>query len=226
MAYWMTMRRRLGILWIAPALLALIGCSSSDETKKVEEKKEAVVPPKPVQAPDVFNINLDTSKGEVVIEMHRDWGPIGVDHLYDLVKQGFYDGDYFFRYVKNFMVQFGINGDPKINNHWRDINLLDDPVKQSNVRGTLTYATAGPRTRSTQLFINVRNNQGLDKDGFTPLGKVITGMSVVDSFYSGYGDMPDQGGQGPDPQKIEAQGNEYLTSHFPRLDYIKKATIQ
>ena len=225
MAYWMTMRRRLGILWIAPALLALSGCSSSDETKKVEPKKEAVAP-KPVQAPDLFKINLDTSKGEVVIEMHRDWGPIGVDHLYNLVKQGFYDGDYFFRYVRNFMVQFGINGDPKINNHWRDINLLDDPVKQSNVRGTLTYATAGPRTRSTQLFINVRNNQGLDKDGFTPIGKVITGMAVVDSFYSGYGDMPDQGGQGPDPQKIETGGNEYLTSHFPRLDYIKKATIQ
>jgi peptidyl-prolyl cis-trans isomerase A (cyclophilin A) len=216
----------LGILWIAPALLALIGCSSSDETKKEEPKKEAVAPPKQEQAPDVFKINLDTSKGAVVIEMHRDWGPIGVDHLYNLVKLGFYDGDYFFRYVRRFIVQFGINGDPKINNAWRNVNLQDDPVKQSNVKGTLTYATAGPRTRSTQLFINLNNNQDLDKKGFTPLGKVVSGMAVVESFYSSYGDMPDQGGQGPDSAKIEIQGNEYLTSHFPRLDFIKKATIQ
>ena len=220
------MRRRLGTLWIAPALLALIGCSSSDEAKKVEPTKEAVAPPKPEQAPDVFKINLDTSKGAVVIEMHRDWAPIGVDHLYALVKAGFYDGNYFFRYVKNFIVQFGINGDTKINNTWRNVNLKDDPVKQSNLKGTLTYATAGPRTRSTQLFINLRDNPGLDKDGFAALGKVVSGMDVVESLYSSYGDMPDMGGQGPDPSKIEMQGNEYLTSHFPRLDFIKKATIQ
>jgi peptidyl-prolyl cis-trans isomerase A (cyclophilin A) len=222
----MTMRRRCGILWIVPALLALIGCSSPDEANKVEPKKEAVAAPKPETAPDLFKINLDTSKGAVVIEMHRDWAPIGVDHLYSLVKLGFYDGNYFFRYVRRFIVQFGINGDPKINNHWRDINLFDDPVKQSNVRGTLTYATSGPRTRSTQLFINLNNNKDLDKKGFSPLGKVVSGMDVVERFYSSYGDMPDQGGQGPDPGKIEAQGNEYLTSHFPRLDFIKKATIQ
>jgi peptidyl-prolyl cis-trans isomerase A (cyclophilin A) len=220
----MTMRRRYGILWIATALLALIGCSSSDESKKEEPKKEAAAP-KQEQAPDVFKINLDTSKGAVVIEMHRDWAPIGVDHLYSLVKMGFYDGNYFFRYIRRFIVQFGINGDPKINNHWRDINLFDDPVKQSNVKGTLTYATSGPRTRSTQLFINLNNNPDLDKKGFSPLGKVIGGMDVVQSFYSSYGEMPPDG-QGPDPSKIETQGNDYLTSHFPRLDFIKKATIQ
>jgi peptidyl-prolyl cis-trans isomerase A (cyclophilin A) len=222
----MTMRRRCGILWIAPALLALIGCSSSDEAKKVEPTKEAVAPPPKVeQAPDLFKINFETSKGPVVVEMHRDWAPIGVDHLYSLVKLGFYDGDYFFRYVRRFIVQFGINGDTKINNTWRNVNLVDDPVKQSNVRGTLTYATAGPRTRSTQLFINLANNAALDKDGFAPLGKVISGMDVVESLYSSYGEMPPDG-QGPDPSKIETQGNEYLTSHFPRLDFIKKATIQ
>ncbi len=206
-------------------LLMLAGCSSSDEAKKEEPKKEAVAPPKQEQAPDVFKIHLDTSKGEVVIEMHRDWAPIGVDHLYNLVKLGFYDGDYFFRYIRRFIVQFGINGDPKINNTWRNVNLQDDPVTHSNVRGTLTYATAGPRTRSTQLFINLGNNAGLDKQGFTPLGKVIGGMEVIDSLYSSYGEMPPDG-QGPDPGKIEIQGNEYLTSHFPRLDYIKKATIE
>jgi peptidyl-prolyl cis-trans isomerase A (cyclophilin A) len=218
------------MLWIVPALVSLVGCSSSDEASKVEPKKEAVATPKATpkteQAPDVFKLNLDTSKGPVVIEMHRDWAPIGVDHLYNLVKIGFYDGDYFFRYVRGFIVQFGINGDPKINNTWRNVNLPDDPVKQSNVAGTLTYATAGPRTRSTQLFINLRNNPDLDKQGFAPLGKVISGMDVVTSLYNAYGDMPSLGGQGPDSGLIEVQGNEYLTSHFPRLDYIKKATIQ
>ncbi|HTS30590.1 MAG TPA: peptidylprolyl isomerase [Bryobacteraceae bacterium] len=223
------MHRRCRILWIAPALLALIGCSSSDEAKKEETKKEIAAtpaPPKQEQAPDVFKINLDTSKGLIVIEMHRDWAPLGVDHLHSLVKMGFYDGCYFFRYVRNFIVQFGINGDPKLNNQWKNVNLLDDPVKQSNVRGTLTYATAGPRTRSTQLFINLRNNEGLDQQGFAPLGKVIKGMDVVDSLYSAYGDMPAMGGAGPDPSMIESQGNQYLTEHFPRLDHIKKATIE
>ncbi|HLK66174.1 MAG TPA: peptidylprolyl isomerase [Bryobacteraceae bacterium] len=217
------MRRRLGVLCLAACLAALIGCSS-EETKKEEPKKEAEAPKKE-QAPDVFKIKLDTSKGLVVIEVHRDWAPIGADHLYTLVKSGFYDNNYFFRYIRNFIVQFGINGDPKTNNTWKNMNLLDDPVKQTNARGTLTYATAGPRTRSTQLFINLRNNAELDTRGFSPLGKVITGMNVVDSFYAGYGEMPPDG-QGPDPGKIELQGTEYLTTHFPKLDYIKKATIE
>lgn len=221
------MRRPYGILLIAPAVLALIGCSSSEEAKKVEPKKEEVAPPpKKEQAPDLFNVNLDTSKGPVVIEVHRDWAPLGADHFYDLVKIGFFDGDRFFRYVRNFIVQFGINGDPKIHRHWAGLNLPDDPVTQHNVRGTLTYATAGPRTRSTQLFINLKDNSPLDKDGFAPFGKVISGMDVVDKLYSSYGDMPDMGGQGPDPGRIEALGNAYLESQFPRLDYIKKATIQ
>jgi peptidyl-prolyl cis-trans isomerase A (cyclophilin A) len=121
-------------------------------------------------------------------------------------------------------VQFGINGDPKINGRWANVYLLDDPVKQTNARGTLTYATAGPRTRSTQLFINLRNNAELDKQGFEPLGKVITGMDVVTSFYGGYGELGPEG-QGPDPDKMARQGTEYITAHFPRLDSIKKATI-
>jgi peptidyl-prolyl cis-trans isomerase A (cyclophilin A) len=214
------------MLWIAPALLALIGCSSPNETKKEEPKKEAVVEPKKETVPEVFNLNLDTSKGEVVVEIHRDWAPKGVDHLYSLVKLGFYDDSRFYRYVQNFIVQFGINGDPKMNNRWKDVSLPDDPFKETNAKGTLTYATAGPRTRSTQLFFNLRNNKDLDKQGFTPLGKVTKGMAVVESFYKGYGDMPQQGGQGPDPDRIEAQGTEYLLARFPKLDFIKKATIQ
>jgi len=142
------------------------------------------------------------------------------------VKTGFYDGNRFFRYVRNFIVQFGINGDPKVNRLWSNANLPDDPVKQSNATGTVVYATSGPNTRSTQLFINLRNNAALDKQGFAPFGKVVAGMDVVEILYSSYGDMPAMGGQGPDPSKIETQGNDYLANNFARLDYIKKATIE
>jgi peptidyl-prolyl cis-trans isomerase A (cyclophilin A) len=214
------------MLTAVAAMLALAGCSSSDEAKKTEPKKEAVAPKKD-QAPDNFKVHLDTSKGQVILEIHRDWAPIGADHLYQLVKEGFYDDNYFFRYVRGFIVQFGINGDSKTNSRWNVINLLDDPVKHHNTKGTLTYATAGPRTRSTQLFINLKDNTAdLDQQGFSPLGEVVEGMNVVTSLYSGYGDMPQQGGAGPDSEKIETQGNQYLKEHFPRLDYIKKATIE
>jgi peptidyl-prolyl cis-trans isomerase A (cyclophilin A) len=214
------------ILWAVPALLALIGCSPSSETKKEEPKKEAVAPKKEEPVPDVYKLNLDTSKGLVVVEVHHAWAPNGADHLYRLAKDGFYDGSRFYRYVRGFIVQFGINGDPKINNRWRDVNLPDDPFKQTNAKGTLTYATAGPRTRSTQLFFNLRNNKELDSKGFTPVGKVVSGMDVVEGLYRMYGEIPQQGGQGPNPDMIESQGNEYLMSHFPLLDYIKKATVQ
>ncbi len=221
------MRKALGTMLGAVACLALIGCSSNETAKKEEAKKEAApAAPKKEQAPDLYRVNLDTSKGAIVIEVHRDWAPRGADHFYDLVKTGFYDGDRFFRYVRNFIVQFGISGDPKQNKLWMNANLPDDPVKWSNVKATVTYATAGPNTRSTQVFINLRNNAALDQQGFAPFGKVVTGMEVVESLYSAYGDMPAMGGQGPDPSKIETRGNEYLTANFPRLDYIKKATIE
>ena len=214
--------------WIAAlpaACLLFSACSSSNETKEAKKELTSTAPAKKENAPDVFTVNLDTSKGPVAIEVHRDWAPVGVDHFYTLVKTGFYDGDRFFRVVRNFVVQFGVNGDPKTNRLWSNANLPDDPVKQSNVKGTLTYATAGPNTRSTQLFINLKNNAFLDKDGFAPIGKVTSGMDVVESFYNGYGDMPPSG-NGPDSNMIEQQGNDYLASRFPRLDYIKKATIQ
>jgi peptidyl-prolyl cis-trans isomerase A (cyclophilin A) len=213
------MRRALAAVLVS---VAMTGCSSSPEPPK----KEAKAPAKPETAPDVFQVNLDTSKGPVTIEVHRDWAPIGADHFYSLVKTGFYDGDRFFRVVRNFVVQFGISGDPSVNRLWSNLNLPDDPVKQHNVRGTISYATSGPNTRSTQVFINLKDNRSsLDGTGFAPFGKVTAGMDVVDSFYNSYGDMPPRG-QGPDPTQIEVQGNDYLTNHFPRLDYIKKAGIQ
>jgi peptidyl-prolyl cis-trans isomerase A (cyclophilin A) len=200
----------------------LLSCSSPEPAKK----EAATAPAKKETAPEVFQVALDTSKGPIVIEVHRDWAPIGADQFYSLVKTGFYDGDRFFRVVRNFVVQFGINGDPKVNRLWSNVSLPDDPVKQRNTRGTVTYATAGPNTRTTQLFINLKDNSAaLDKTGFAPFGKVVSGMDAVESLYSSYGDMSPRG-QGPDPTQIEIQGNDYLASHFPRLDYIKKATIQ
>jgi peptidyl-prolyl cis-trans isomerase A (cyclophilin A) len=193
----MAMQRILPVLCATLGLL-LAGCSSSA---------------------NVVKVNLDTSKGAVVLEVHRDWAPIGTDHFLALVKAGYYDGNRFFRVVPGFVVQFGLNGDPAVTAKWRDMPLKDDPVTQSNTVGTVTYATAGPNTRTTQLFINLADNQRLDNMGFAPFAKVISGMDVVQNLYTGYGERPDQG-------LIEAQGNAYLQSQFPQLDYIRKATIQ
>jgi len=205
----------------APLCLMLVACSTPDQTKKAEAPAAA----KEERVPDVFQVNLDTSKGPVLIDVHRDWAPRGADHFYALVRTGFYDGNRFFRVVRFFVVQFGINGDPQLNRLWANANLPDDPVKQSNVKGTLTYAHLGPNSRSTQLFINLKDNRALDKQGFAPIGKVISGMDTVERFYSSYGEMAPRG-QGPDPSQIEVQGNAYLENNFARLDYIKKAAIQ
>jgi peptidyl-prolyl cis-trans isomerase A (cyclophilin A) len=220
MAYWVSMRRLCWIALSAAACLALGGCSSPDETKK----SLVSTAPKVEKTPDVFQATFDTSKGPVVVEIHRDWAPVGVDHFYSLAKTGYYDGNRFFRVTRAY-AQFGINGNPQTSALWSTANLPDDPVKESNKKGTLTYAHLGANNRTTQLFFNRKDNKDLDKSGFAPIGKVVTGMEIIDSLYDSYGDMPPRG-QGPDPSKIEVQGNSYLEAHFPRLDYIKKVTIQ
>jgi peptidyl-prolyl cis-trans isomerase A (cyclophilin A) len=176
------------------------------------------------QAPPVYKVRFDTSRGTFVIEVHRDWAPNGADRFYNLVKNGFYDNTRFFRVVSGFMVQFGINGDPRISAQWRNANIPDDSVRQSNQRGYITFATAGPNTRTTQVFINFADNRALDSQGFSPFGRVVSGMNVVDALYSGYGEGAPQG-QGPEQGRIQSQGNAYLMSGFPKLDYIKKAAI-
>jgi peptidyl-prolyl cis-trans isomerase A (cyclophilin A) len=177
-------------------------------------------------APDKFQAKFDTSKGEFIIEVTRAWAPNGADRFYSLVKNGFFDNSRFFRVVKGFMVQFGVNGDPKISKVWGSATIKDDPVKKSNLRGYITFATAGPNTRTTQVFISFDDsNSQLDSQGFAPFGKVTKGMSVVDSIYDGYGDMPSQGGKGPDPSRIQVVGNAYLEKDFPKLDFIRSATI-
>jgi peptidyl-prolyl cis-trans isomerase A (cyclophilin A) len=173
----------------------------------------------PKKAPDLFKVRFDTSKGPFVVEVHRDWAPNGADRFYELVTSGFYDEGRFFRVVPGFMVQWGISRDPKIAAEWRDKNIQDDPVTQSNVRGYISFATRGPNTRTTQLFINFADNARLDGMGFAPFGKVIEGIEVVDQIYSGYGESPQQG-------MIESQGNAYLKAQFPQLDYIKTTKVE
>jgi peptidyl-prolyl cis-trans isomerase A (cyclophilin A) len=177
------------------------------------------------KAPDVYQAKFDTTKGVFVIEVTRAWAPLGADRFYNLVKNGWYDNCRFFRVITDFMVQFGINGDPKLNGIWRQARIQDDPVKESNKRGYVSFAMAGPNTRTTQVFINFsdRNTQ-LDGMGFSPFGKVVEGTKVVDSIYSGYGEGAPRG-NGPDQNKVQMEGNAYLEKSFPKLDYIKTATI-
>ncbi|MBN2319696.1 MAG: peptidylprolyl isomerase [Acidobacteria bacterium] len=176
------------------------------------------------KAPDKYQVKFDTTKGEFVVEVTRAWAPNGADRFFNLVKNGFYDDCRFFRVLKDFMAQFGLNGDPKVNMEWYRARIKDDPVDKSNKRGYITYAMAGPDTRTTQLFINYGDNSPLDKDGFAPFGKVIKGMDVVDSLYNGYGEGAPSG-KGPEQGRIIQEGNSYLKASFPKLDYIKSAII-
>ena len=180
-------------------------------------------------APATYKVNFDTSIGAFVVEVHRDWAPNGADRFYNLVKNGYYDGLRFFRVIPNFMVQFGISGDPALNTVWQEARIPRDPVKQSNTRGYVTYAMRGgpqgPDTRTVQVFINFGDNSPLDKDGFAPFGRVTSGMNVVDKIYAGYGEGAPSG-NGPDQGRVQSQGNAYLTKDFPKLDFIKKATIE
>lgn len=175
-------------------------------------------------APATFRARFETSKGTFVVEVHRDWAPQGADRFFALTKSGFFDGVRFFRVIAGFMAQFGIAGDPKVSGAWRTRSIPDDPVRQSNTRGTVTFATAGPNTRTTQLFINYGDNHGLDPQGFSPIGQVVEGMDVVDHLFAGYGDGPPEG-SGPDQGRIESEGNAYLQSAFPKLDYVMRAQI-
>jgi peptidyl-prolyl cis-trans isomerase A (cyclophilin A) len=177
------------------------------------------------RAPATYKVRFDTSKGPIVVEVRRDWAPNGADRFYNLVKNGFYDNVRFFRVISGFMVQFGIHGDPKVMAPWRDARFPDDPVVQSNDRGYITFATSGPNSRTTQVFINFKNNAGLDRQGFSPFGRVLSGMDVVDKLYSGYGEGAPQG-QGPEQGRVQREGNEYLAKEFSRMDFVKKATIE
>jgi peptidyl-prolyl cis-trans isomerase A (cyclophilin A) len=178
------------------------------------------------KAPDTYKAKFDTSKGAFIVEVHRDWAPLGADRFYNLVKNGYYDDCRFFRVIDGFMAQIGMNGNPAVQSAWTTARLQDDPVKQSNKKGYVTFAHAGPNSRTTQFFINYGDNSStLDRQGFPPIGQVTSGMDVVEKLYSGYGDGPPRG-RGPSQGQITAEGNAYLMKDFPKLDYVKKATIE
>ena len=176
-------------------------------------------------APEQYKVRMTTTKGDVVILVHRDWSPNGADRFYQLTNMRFYDDNRFFRALKGFIVQWGMNGDPKTNKDWSEISIKDDPPKVSNKVGTVVFAAAGPNSRTTQVFINLGDNsRSLDPQGFTPFGEVIQGMENVMNIFSEYGEGAPQG-TGPSQAAIADIGNPYLEEHFPKLDYIKTANI-
>lgn len=203
-------------------MLAAMGCSGSEEGSSKVDQEALMDPKSPAmnqQAPDEFKVEFKASTGRFVVQVTRDLAPNGADRFYNLVQAGFYNECRFFRVVPNFMAQWGFHGDPEITAAWFEATIPDDPVKESNKRGAITFAKQRePNTRTTQLFINYTDNTHLDGKGFAPFGKVVEGMEAVDSINSEYGQKPNQ-------QQIGAKGNHYLKKIFPNLDYIKQARI-
>jgi peptidyl-prolyl cis-trans isomerase A (cyclophilin A) len=176
------------------------------------------------KAPDVYEVKFATTKGDFVVQVTRAWAPLAADRFYNLAANNFFDDASFFRVLSGFVVQFGLHADPQVSRVWRSANLKDDAVTQSNRPGSITFATAGPNTRTTQVFVNLGNNAQLDSMGFAPFGQVTQGMDVVKQLYSGYGEGAPSG-RGPDQGSISSQGKPYLDQNFPKLDSIKTATI-
>ena len=178
-----------------------------------------------LQAPAVFDAKFVTTKGDFVVEVTRAWSPRGADRFYNLVKYHFFDGAAFFRVMQGFVAQFGISARPDVSRAWENAEIADDPVTQNNARGSLTFATRGPNTRTTQIFINLGDNSSsLDGQGFSPFGKIVAGMEVVDKLYADYGDAPPDG-HGPDQNRIQREGKAYLDKGFPLLDTIKTTVV-
>ena len=210
-----------GFLTLALAVPAVAVAQGGPDTAKLRNPSALGE-----KAPETYTAKFDTTKGAFVITVHRAWAPIGADRFYNLVKNGFYDDCRFFRVLDDFMAQVGINGNPGIQSNWRSATIQDDPVKQSNKRGFVTFAKTGaPNSRSTQIFINFKDNSSLDKSGFAPFGEVTSGVETIDKLYSGYGEGAPSG-RGPEQGRVQAEGNAYLTKDFPKLDFIKRATIE
>ena len=175
-------------------------------------------------APAEFKAKIETSKGDLVVKVVRDWAPKGADRFYSLVKNGYYDECRFYRVLPKYVAQVGIHGDPKISMKWHEAPIDDDPVKQKNTRGRLTFARGGPNTRTTNVFINLRDSTSLDSQGFAPIGEVVEGMDVADQLHSGYGDGAPKG-RGPSQKRIYEEGNAWLQKDFKDLDFIKTAKV-
>lgn len=231
----------LALLLIVSSMLSISGCTEAEKKESPEEvlakmeklrsekSWEKPTPPQPSAnlpvtepsgtepATGIFTVKVEATTGDFTIEVHREWAPVGAERFYQLVKSNYFDECRFFRVVPGFMVQFGMNGDPAVQQEW-DRNIKDDPVTQSNKRSFVTFATSGPDSRTTQLFINFADNDSLDSQGFAPFGRVVEGMEHVDAINAEYGESPDQ-------SSIKSGGNSYLNQQFPKLDYIKKMSI-
>lgn len=220
-------RRRLGRAATLVTLTAAALAAACGAPRAAAVKRDPLLQPDPVPAtaPDTFAVRFETTQGAFTVQFIRAWAPRGADRAYYLVQSGFYDSTRFFRVIPRFVAQFGAHGNPAVNKVWETRTFPDDPVRQSNVRGTVSFATAGPNTRTTQLFVNLAGNARLDRLGFAPVGRVTDGLArVVDSLYSGYGEGPPRG-KGPDQDRLAAQGNIYLQRDFPRLDFIRTARV-
>ncbi len=219
---------------LAVATLPLASCSKSGSSAASGASAASTAPAPSAtdltperateKAPAVFKARFTTTKGDIVVECHREWAPNGADRLYNLVKLGYYTDIAIYRVVDGFMMQFGIHGDPSVSAQWRDATIADDPRAVSNQRGYVTFATAGPNTRTTQLFINFDDNSRLDGMGFAPIAKVVDGMNVVDSIYKVGEGAP--AGPGPSQGRLQMEGNAYLRQAYPQLDYIKSAKLE
>jgi peptidyl-prolyl cis-trans isomerase A (cyclophilin A) len=213
---------------LAPAAVAGQAKPAAPPTKAHASVGSSLLRPSTLnaKAPEEFDVTFTTTKGDFIVHVTRAWAPLGADRFYNLVKRGFFTNASFFRVVPGFVVQFGLNADPKISAAWEKAVIKDDPVKQSNKTGYLTFATGGPNTRTTQIFINLRDNgPSLDNMGFAPFGQVTAGMEVVQHLYSGYGDLPEMGGHGPSEDRISQGGKVYLDKNFPMLDSMRSVGV-
>jgi len=214
---------RRAVLLLLPLLAAalLAGCGGGG-TSSAAGPPQALLHPATLtkKAPQLFDITFHTTKGDFVITVHRTWAPHGADRLYNLAKAHFFDGQKFFRVVPNFVVQFGISPYPSVSKAWENAMIPDDVVTVHNTRGAVSFAAAGPNTRTTQIFVNLGDNRGLDNNGFAPLGSVTSGMKVLDRLYSGYGDQTT-----PHQPEMQTQGNAWLDKNYPKLDEIRTAEV-
>ena len=217
------MGRTGGMGWTVAVLATVLSPSLAVAGERVELRNPASLTER---APAVYRAKFETSKGSFVVEVHRGWAPLGADRFYNLVKHGFYNDCRFFRVIDGLVAQAGMNGDAAIQTAWSGAVIADDSRRDANKRGTVTFASAGPNSRTTQFFVNLSENEKLfDRQGLAPFGAVVSGLEVVDSLYSGYGEGAPRG-FGPEQSRITAEGNTYLKKSFPKLDYVRRATIE
>jgi peptidyl-prolyl cis-trans isomerase A (cyclophilin A) len=202
-------------------IFAVLALSPGQDKNPLMDPKAPAVN---LTAPAEFKVKIETSKGDLLLKITRDWAPKGADRFYSLVKNGYYDDCRFYRVLPKYIAQAGIHGDPKIALKWHEAPIDDDPVKQKNTRGRVTFAKGGPNSRTTNVFINLRDSTSLDRDGFAPIGEVVEGMETADQLHSGYGEGAPKG-RGPGQKRIYDEGNAYLQKDFKDLDFIKSAKI-